>query len=295
METIQVKFILKLLGFSNYRASISDSKLKPNSKTSVSKCKDICRKLCDRSWVARSEDITKFKILPPGKSLLKVDLSNLPITQIELEVLKASAKKTTTPGQIKKVPADRRQETIRDLIDRGLLAAVETKIKEVWLTERGKVYLRDEFNPTGNTLSFSGKMLDNYIQFLRQSLAGEARMPQTRSTTQTTAVQPPNTDTSRPLSDEDILETIRNLDRELGTDNYLPIFHLREKLAMVSRDELDKALYRLQRNDRLEMSSLTDSSPYTQAQIGAGIPQNMGGPLFFLIDSDSKGAEFFAI
>ena len=301
METKEVKFILKLLGFENYRASITDPKLKPNAKTSARERDNICRELCDRTWLERSEEVTKFKIALAGESLLKVDPSNLPITPIELEILKASAKGTITPGKIKKVPANNRQETIQDLIDRGLLEAVETKIKEVWLSERGKVYLRDEFNPSGHSSSYSGQMLDNYIRFLRKSLGNETGMPQTNSLSNTSIAQSPQTNTqtttqtTHQVGDEEMLETIRDLDRQLGTDNYLPIFHLRQKLAMLSRNELDKVLYRLQRDDRIEMSSLTDTSPYTSTQIEAGIPQNMGGPLFFLTISERSESEFSAI
>ena len=305
METKEVKFILKLLGFENYRASITNPKIKPNSKTSAAECKKICRELYNRGWVERSEEITKFKIALAGESLLKVDPSNLPITPIELEVLKASTKGTIAPGKIKKVPANERQETIHDLIDRGFLKAVETKIKEVWLSERGKIYLRDEFNPSGHSSSYSGQMLDNYIRFLRkslrQSLGNETGMLQTNLLSNISSMQSPQTtnqtttQTTHQVGDEDILETIRDLDRQLGTDNYLPIFHLRQKLAMLSRDELDKTLYRLQRDDRIEMSSLTDTSPYTSTQIEAGIPQNMGGPLFFLTISDLSESEFSAI
>ncbi|MDY6939416.1 MAG: hypothetical protein SWY16_17325 [Cyanobacteriota bacterium] len=290
METKTVKFILKLLGFVNYRASISDPKLKPNSKTSARECQKICRELCNRGWVARTEEVKKLNILLPGKSLLNIAPSHVPISEAELQVLQASAKGTIAPGKIKNVPPHQRQEIIQGLIDRGFIEAVETKIKEVWLTELGKAYLRDEFHPKGTNAAYSGKMLDNYVCFLRQSLREEI------------AVEPPASTTEPPSdmgaidspSDDRILETIRNLDRQLGTDNYLPIFHLRQKLPMLSRDELDAALYRLQRNDRLEMSSLTDTSPYTNAQIEAGIPQNMGGPLFFLMISDRSESEFAA-
>ncbi|BCX09196.1 MAG: hypothetical protein KatS3mg066_3055 [Fischerella sp.] len=85
------------------------------------------------------------------------------------------------------------------------------------------------------------------------------------------------------ITDEEILETIRKLDKELGTDNYLPIFHLRQKLQPpLTRDELDKALYRLQASDKIELSTLVDPTPYTPEQIDAGISQNIGGSIFFI-------------
>ena len=89
-------------------------------------------------------------------------------------------------------------------------------------------------------------------------------------------------------SDEDILRLIGDLDQRLRTDNYLPIFHLREKLKpLLSRKELDEALYRLSKNNRIELSALQEVTAYTPEQIDAGIPQNVGGRLFFIIRVDS--------
>ena len=88
-------------------------------------------------------------------------------------------------------------------------------------------------------------------------------------------------------SDEEILEIIRGLDRQFRTDNYLPIFHLRERLQPpLSREELDRALYRLERNDLIELSALQEVRAYTPEQIDAGIPQNVGGHLFFIMTVD---------
>ena len=84
-------------------------------------------------------------------------------------------------------------------------------------------------------------------------------------------------------TDPEILAVIRDLDHNLSTDNYLPIFHLREKLQPpFSRTELDQALYRLERSDQIELSSLQEVRCYTLEQVEAGIPQNIGGRLFFI-------------
>ncbi|MGB7059636.1 MAG: hypothetical protein WBD58_18175, partial [Geitlerinemataceae cyanobacterium] len=67
-------------------------------------------------------------------------------------------------------------------------------------------------------------------------------------------------------------------------DNYLPIYHLRQQLQPpLSREELDRSLYQLQRDDTIELSSLQEAIHYTSEQIDAGIPQQIGGPLFFII------------
>jgi hypothetical protein len=111
------------------------------------------------------------------------------------------------------------------------------------------------------------------VQFLRKNL-------RVKSEQVSTSVSDINSN----ISDEEILETIKKLDRELGTENYLPIFHLRQKLQPpLLRDDLDQALYRLQKSDKIDFSTLQEVSAYTPEQIDAGIPQNIGGQLFFLI------------
>jgi hypothetical protein len=152
----------------------------------------------------------------------------------------------------------------------------------VWLTERGEEYLREDYTPKkGTNPVISLELLTNYLRFLRKSLHAQLNESSTQAQPQT----PPASDatsTSKP-SDEEILQLIQDLDRELGTENYLPIFHLREKLQPpLSREQLDQALYRLQRNDQIELSSLQEAIAYTPEQINAGIPQDVGGPLFFI-------------
>ena len=46
---------------------------------------------------------------------------------------------------------------------------------------------------------------------------------------------------------------------------------------------MDAILYRLQKTNRIDFSTLQEVSAYTPEQIDAGIPQNIGGQLFFLI------------
>jgi hypothetical protein len=263
MDTKELKFLLKLLGEENYRSSLS--KIQLNKQTKASEKEKICRQLCDRDLVACSDEITKLKIAPPGKALLKLNPAELPVTEQELKVLRASEKEKITPAKTN-IPAEDRQVIIQGLAERGLIT-VETKTKEVWLSERGKEYLRDEFIPNkGVQPVLSLDLLNNYLRFLRKFLHdGVSPLP------------------PRKLEDGEILQTIQKLDRELGTDNYLPIFHLRQKLKLsLSREDLDQALYRLQRNDQIELSSLQEAIRYTPEQIDAGMPQDIGGSLFFI-------------
>lgn len=276
MEVKQIKLLLKLLGFQDYRTSISNPKLKPNPKTKASERNEICRDLGDFGYVAYSENVTNLTISPSGKTVLTLEPQNLPITETELKVLKAASKGTITPGSISTVPAAQRQLAITSLIDRRLIKAVKTQIQEVWLTEQGKEYLRDEFETSGYGLSYSGDMLNNYVQFLRKSLRENSpkQLPQVESVSPTL--------TSKP-SDDEVLQIIRELDRELGTKNYLPIFHLRSKLQPpLSRVELDEALYRLQRIDRIQLGALQEGVHYNDTQLASGIHREFGGALFFI-------------
>lgn len=279
MDTNELKFLLKLLGSSNYRSSLS-------AKVFQSfKGKDkICQNLGERELVDYSREIATVKILPPGQALLKTDTSQLPLKPNELKVLKsiskASGKITASKINVKSVKSGERDSILQSFHERGLIE-VETKIKktkaEVWLTERGLEYLRDDYSPKG-VANISLDLLNNYVRFLRKSLHSKAE-PELTSTPTSKETSPV---TIINLTDEEILQTIRKLDRELGTDNYLPIFHLRQKLQPLSRDELDKALYRLEASDQIELSTLAEPRNYTSEQVDAGIPQISGGSLFFI-------------
>lgn len=270
METIELKFLLKLLAFENYRASLSEISL--DSNLSTVEREEICRNLYERGFVACSYEISKFKIAPPGKFLLKQDLNNLPLTQQEIKVLRASAKGKITPKEIE-IPAPEQQAVIQSLAERGLIQVKEKhkKIKDVWLTERGKEYLQYEYTPNQSAAIIRLDLLTNYLLFLRKSFQ-ETCVPLSRQT--------------QVISDEQILLTIVELERQLNTNNRLPIFYLREKLhPLIPRKELDSALSRLEASGKIELSALQAVAPcaFSSEQINEGIPQNGNAPLFFVI------------
>lgn len=277
MDTNELKFLLKLLGCENYRSTLSSSIFKSFKGKNT-----ICQNLGDRDIIDYSREVAAVKILPPGQALLELDAAQIPIEQKELKVLtnvsKASGK--VAPSKIKSsLKAAEKEEILKKLGDRGL---IETEIKlkktkaEIWLTERGIEFLRDDYIPKkGNNPTLSLDLLNNYLRFLRKSLPNKSE----QTVTSTASVDL----TISNFTDEDILETIRKLDKEIGTENYLPIFHLREKLQPpLSRDDLDKALYRLQADDKIDLGTLQEASAYTPEQIDTGIVQNAGGPLFFI-------------
>ncbi|BAY48067.1 hypothetical protein SAMD00079811_56860 [Scytonema sp. HK-05] len=280
MDTNELKFLLKLLGCENYRSSLTASGFK-----SFKGRNKICQNLGDRELIDFSREIAAVKILPPAQALLKADTGQLPLKPNELKVLesisKASGKITPSKINVKSVKSGERDAILQSFHEKGLIDA-EIKIKktkaEVWLTERGIEYLRDDYSPKG-AANISLDLLNNYLRFLRKSLHGKPeQVPTPAPTKQESAAV-----TIINLTDEEILQTIRRLDQELGTDNYLPIFHLRQKLQPpLSREELDKALYRLEASDQIELSKLAEPGDYSPEQVGAGIPQISGGSLFFI-------------
>ncbi len=280
MDTKELKFVLKLLGCENYRSSLTASAFKDFKGK-----EKICRDLSDRQLIDFSREIATVKILSPGQDLLNDPAESPPITDKELKVLEkiSKAENKITPSEIKSssLKSAEKEAILTNLSERGLIEA-ETKIKkakaEVWITERGIEYLRDDYNPTGNA-NINFDLLSDYLRFLRKYLPAK---PEQESHSAAT-----NGDTSNGtilnFTDEDILQTIQKLDRELGTENYLPIFHVRQKLQPpLSRDELDNALYRLEEAERIELSTLEEPGSYTPEQIDAGIPEDGEGSLFFI-------------
>lgn len=269
IETKQLKMLLKLLGEEGYNAKIRA--VKPNSKSTISECNRICYQLRDRGWVDLTETIEKIKITPSGKALLKVDPSEVPMSKKELKILNRCQSRTikTTEAETKVKPTEERNKLINSLIDRGFIAVAQAKPETITLNEAGKHFLLKEYNPKGTSPTFTLDMLGNYINFLRQH--------------QSSVITETKPEQDQKLTDSEILELIIQLDKEHNTNNYLPIFYLRDKLQPpLKREELDQALYRLEENDKIQLSSLTEAEHYTQKQIQAGIPQPIGGSLFFI-------------
>ena len=267
MEVIELKFLLKLVGKESYRAPITE--LKPNSGTRASQRDKICRDLWKQEYINCTEDTTKIRLTFPGKALLKLKANDLPLTKEELKILKACRKGTITPGKTNVKPPEKRQKLINNLIERGLIEAAAKKFKDVWLTEKGKNFLVKEYVPKGSNSVLSLDYLNNYLRFLRNCLSLSGSPMQSNGN-------------GVYVKDEEILQAIQDLDRKLETNNYLPIFHLRNQLPL-SRHKLDQALFRLQEQDKIELSTLADVSAYSSDEINAGISQPTGGSLFFVI------------
>lgn len=86
---------------------------------------------------------------------------------------------------------------------------------------------------------------------------------------------------------------IGNIDRELGTDNYVPIYEIIQRSGL-PKDQVIKTLYALQKTDRVELGGLQEQKNYTPEQIEMGsIEQpSVGGsplpPLFFVTLNESQ-------
>ncbi len=105
-----------------------------------------------------------------------------------------------------------------------------TKIHEVWLSLSGRKYLASEYTPTGGgNIILSKKMLADYLEFLRGyfSIA-----QQEKQVTPPTAAELPADEN---VDDNEIYQAICNLDESHKTDNYLPIFYLRNQFPSLSR------------------------------------------------------------
>jgi predicted transcriptional regulator len=282
MDAKELKFLLKLLSFPNYRSPLTQ--IQPTPKMRSLERNSICRELRDRELVACREQIKNLTIAPPGKSLLKIDSTNLPVTPEEIKVLQASSQGKISPGKVG-IPAANRETVIQGLANRGFII-IETEIKEVWLTERGQQFLVEEYQSNSSSANITLKMLTDYLRLMRK-FQGNSAYIDTPTQAMSSAVTSGDITAEKSVgkpSDAQILQIIGDLDRQLGTDNYLPIFHLWEKLkSSMSKDEFDRALYRLQREDKIELSSLQEGMNYTPEQIAAGIRMELGGYLFFIM------------
>ncbi|MGF1522899.1 MAG: hypothetical protein ACFBSF_11345 [Leptolyngbyaceae cyanobacterium] len=261
----ELKFLLRLLQFANYRAAIAQ--IRPNAKTTPAERDRLCRQLYQKGLVDCNDAIVRFGLTAAGRTLLTLDRTVLPVTPDERLILKSCQRGSATPGNIHpRVPKDRRQHLLTKLNEQGLIRVTQRQLGDVWLTDEGARFLREDCTPQGHAPAISWNLLSSYLQFMRQP------------TTMAVA-----TDKSSDVTPATLLQTIVHLDTALNTENYLPIHHLREKLQPpLSRQELDEQLYQLQRDDRIDLSTLQDVAHYPQEEVAAGIPQDIGGPLFFI-------------
>jgi hypothetical protein len=81
---------------------------------------------------------------------------------------------------------------------------------------------------------------------------------------------------------EEIFEIIQDIEKNHQTKNYIPLYLLRKELSYLERKTQDELIFKLIDQDKIYLSSLQDVSSYSKEQINSGIPQIIGGPLFFI-------------
>lgn len=165
----ELKFLLRLLAFPNYRAPVSQIRFP--TKMSIASRDRLCQQLLRKGWVNCEDIITRFGLTATGRTLLTLDASVLPVTPDEKYILRSCREHSITPGQIHpRVPKDQRQTLLVGLAQQGLIRATKRQLGDVWLTEAGQHFLRDECAPQGNTPVVSWTLLSHYLRFMRQSM-----------------------------------------------------------------------------------------------------------------------------
>jgi predicted transcriptional regulator len=245
-----LKFMLRLYESNHHRVYLAKWQRYPKKN-------QICEQLGQRGLVDFTREIATVKITPAGQGLLELNTVNLLISALEYKVLKKIARSSEiTPSKLlgKSLKAADCYSIIDGFCEKGLISTTTKKKRnhcEVWLTEKGLECIQQ---------------VNDYFQSWDNTLTQVHTKPKEKPT------------------DEAILQMIIQLDKDLGTDNYLPIFHLRKALQPpLSREKLDQALYRLQKTDKIEFSTLAEVKAYSLEEIESGIPQPVGGPLFFII------------
>jgi hypothetical protein len=258
----ELKFLLKLLECSVHRAKLTGQ----NSPLKSFKDKnDICQRLGLEGLVDFSREIAELELAPPGRALLELDTKYLPIKDKELKVLQKIGKTSgkMAPSKISSsiVKAAERDTILQTFWERGYISVVTKPKKtnaDVWLTDKGKECL---------------SQVVSHFQQLRQSSSANSTDP-----IQENLVSIPDEPNA-----QHVLDCIQTLDLDLGTNNYLPIFHLREKLQPpLSRDALDQLLFELEDKGKIDLKSVVHSQDYTPEQIQMGIQQGAGSLLFFI-------------
>ncbi len=95
-------------------------------------------------------------------------------------------------------------------------------------------------------------MLADYLEFLRGYFSTAQSVEQVTSTA---AELPADDNMIYQATREAVAFGTANLDKWHKTDNYLPIFYLRNQFPSLSREKLDQALYRLQAADKIDFST----------------------------------------
>ncbi len=288
LETVEIKFILKLLGFAGYRAKISDRKLKPNSGgadgTKMPEMRRIARDLAKAGYLETIEPITKVEATPAG--LAAVQAESIPLPSEELAILKKCKKnKNKAVGRQDstfKALGDQAESRLRRLAEQGLVK-LTTELEEIALTTEGRRFLAHDFVPKSSSATITLALFANFTHFLH-SQTDQISTPTSKPATES--------DVSLPtISDADgLLAVIEDLRLKAGEDELIPLYKIRGKVEPpLKREETDQFLYRLCREERIELIPIQNRGHHSDAEMAAAIAQDTGGPLFYVRFSTEEG------
>lgn len=280
MNLEHLKILLKLLGKNNYQGKINE--IKPQSKTSINLTQKLCYELHSQKLISIEEKNISIKITNQGIELL--DKINC-LDNLEQKILKQCQNENLKISKIKITPARKRDLIIHKLEEKQLITIIEKKIHSVELKEKAQQFLAEEYLTEGlGNISLTKSLLNIYLTFIRNYFNRKNQEKISLPQDITTEVKKENPNKNKPITADDILQTIIKLDQQLNTDNYLPIFHLRNKYkSVLPRQELDNMIFALQKDNKISLSRLVDASQYTPEEYDAGIPQSIGYPIFYLI------------
>ncbi|MEM6837054.1 MAG: hypothetical protein AAF609_09375 [Cyanobacteria bacterium P01_C01_bin.120] len=167
LTSTELKGLLLLLKYPKYRATAAV--LQPQLKLSARQGDRLWQRLQQWELVDFEVIVTRFGLSAVGRTLLQLDQSVLPVTPDEKYVLQSCCDRSAGPQQISaKVPPDCRQPLLAGLAQQGLIRVTQQKLENIWLTTRGKAFLRYEYEPQGDTPVISLTLLNGYLRFMRQ-------------------------------------------------------------------------------------------------------------------------------
>lgn len=284
MEIQQLKILLKLLGQNKYQEKIAD--IKPNSQTKIEATQKLCYELYNKELIEIEERVIAIKANKKNKQLLN---SNKKQDILEEKILKQCDDKNIKISDIKISPASKRDLLIEKLVKENLINISDKKITHVELTEKGQQFLAEEYLTEGlGNITLTKPLLNNYLTFIRNYYITENQEKISSTKDIIPEVKEENINQNKQINKkitpDDILQTIIELDHTFNTDNYLPIFYLRNQYkSVLQRHELDSMIFGLQKENKISLSRLVDASQYTAEEYDAGIPQSIGYPIFYLI------------
>lgn len=143
VTSLELKLLRSLLDFPHYRAPVSQIRLR--ARMSITARDRLCENLRKRSLIDYETWVVRFGLTATGRTLLGLDRSVLPVTPDEKYVMRSCQNSSITPGQIHpRVPAASRQVLIQALAQQGLVRIIQRQLGDVWLTEAGQHFLREE-------------------------------------------------------------------------------------------------------------------------------------------------------